>query len=92
MTRRELALEFEEEPPRRPGPRRLPNVIRVGAARVHADTPSHTPGTRKGEELVQQSPEKGRSGGTARRARSSTSINAHLREPIDPRMPHLPPA
>lgn len=58
---------------------------------VRPDTPSHTKGTHKGEEWVQKSPEPGRVGRTAT-ARSSTSINPQSREPIDPRMPHLPPA
>ena len=58
---------------------------------VKPDTPSHTKGTHKGEEWVQRSPEPGREGKTAT-ARSSTGINATARRPIDPRMPHLPPA
>ena len=58
-----------------------------------AELPSHTPGTPKGEERVQ---EKGREAGRDnkkgnRTARDSTSINPQSREPIDPRMPHLPP-
>jgi hypothetical protein len=59
-----------------------------------AQLPSHTPGTPRGEEMVRKL---GREGGReydvpARTARDSTSINADAREPIDPRMPHLPPA
>jgi hypothetical protein len=58
------------------------------------ELPSHTPGTPRGEELVRRY---GREAGRedpiqARTARDSTSINASGREPIDPRMPHLPPA
>jgi hypothetical protein len=55
------------------------------------DKPSHTPGTNKGEELSSKRAEPGREGKTAT-ARSSTSINPHSAGPIDPRMPHLPPA
>lgn len=55
------------------------------------DAPSHTPGTHKGEEWSQTHTEQGREGKTAT-ARSSTGINASKRGPIDPRMPHLPPA
>jgi hypothetical protein len=59
-----------------------------------AQLPSHTPGTPRGEELVRrfgrepgrERPELGRT------ARDATSINPSHREPIDPRMPHLPPA
>jgi hypothetical protein len=55
------------------------------------DAPSHTPGTHKGEEWTRHQKEPGREGETAT-ARSSTGINADQRRPIDPRMPHLPPA
>jgi hypothetical protein len=55
------------------------------------DSPSHTPGTHKGEEWVQTHTEPGREGKTAN-SRSSTGINASKRAPIDPRMPQLPPA
>lgn len=62
-------------------------------ARQHTtpDKPSHTPGTHKGEEWSLHHKEPGRESRTAN-ARSSTGINAGKREPIDPRMPHLPPA
>jgi hypothetical protein len=58
------------------------------------ELPAHTPGTPKGEELVQR---KGREPGRddrrhQRTARDSTGISAAAREPIDPRMPHMPPA
>jgi hypothetical protein len=58
---------------------------------VKPDTPSHTKGTHRGEEWGQTHKEPGRKGATAT-VRSSTSINADKREPIDPRMPFLPPA
>ena len=60
-----------------------------------AELPSHTPGCPKGEELVRR---KGREAGRGedrrshRTARDATSICAKSRDPIDPRMPHLPPA
>ncbi len=58
-----------------------------------AELPSHTPGTPRGEELVRRyGREAGREGGVGRTARDATSVNAAAREPIDPRMPHLPPA
>lgn len=58
-----------------------------------ASMPSHTPGTPKGEELVQR---KGREPGRHtkephRTARDSTGVSASHREPIDPRMPRMPP-
>ncbi len=58
--------------------------------------PSHVPGTSKGEELARK---KGREPGRGikgargyRTARDSTSISPEEREPIDPRMPSMPPA
>jgi hypothetical protein len=58
--------------------------------------PTHVPGTTKGEELVQKKGhEPGRKEPGAhgyRVARDSTSINAKEHGPIDPRMPHIPPA
>ncbi len=61
---------------------------------VRPDISSHTPGTPKGEELVRRSgAEPGRENKKlGRTARDSTSINPAAEEPIDPRMPHLPPA
>jgi hypothetical protein len=57
------------------------------------DLPAHTPGTPKGEERVKrEGREPGREDTSfGRSARDATSINAAAREPIDPRMPHLPP-
>ncbi len=55
------------------------------------DTPSHTPGTNKGEDWVKHGREPGREHVYAT-ARSSTGINAKAATPIDPRMPHMPPA
>jgi hypothetical protein len=61
---------------------------------ARADLPSHTPGTPKGEERVRRhGREPGRDNKkSTRTARDSTSINAQACGPIDPRMPHLPPA
>ncbi len=55
---------------------------------------AHTPGVPKGEEHVKvHGREPGRDNAKAgRTARDSTSINAAGREPIDPRMPQMPPA
>jgi len=55
------------------------------------DISSHSPGTTRGEEFTWRGEtEPGREGDTPT-ARSSTSINPKARDPIDPRMPHLPP-
>jgi hypothetical protein len=57
------------------------------------ELPAHTPGTPKGEELVQrQGREPGREDRDPQRtARDATGINANQRGPIDPRMPQMPP-
>ena len=69
---------------------------------VSIDAPAHTPGTYKGEEQTKnQGKEPGRydagkagadrpAGGST--ARDSTSINPEAKDPIDPRMPNMPPA
>jgi hypothetical protein len=61
---------------------------------IRPDLPAHTPGTPKGEERVRRhGREPGRENDQlGRTARDSTSINPAARDPIDPRMPHLPPA
>lgn len=55
--------------------------------------PAHTPGTPRGEEMVRRyGREPGREGPAGgRTARDATSVNASARDPIDPRMPHMPP-
>lgn len=59
-----------------------------------SDISAHTPGTAKGEEWVQKrGREPGRSDSPPERtARDSTSVNPEHHGPIDPRMPHIPPA
>jgi hypothetical protein len=61
---------------------------------VKLDISSHTPGTPKGEERVKRH---GREPGRrneklGRTARDSTSVNPGAHGPIDPKMPHMPPA
>ncbi|MBV9086711.1 MAG: hypothetical protein JOY79_04450 [Acidobacteriaceae bacterium] len=57
------------------------------------DIDAHTPGTRRAEDWTfnGKNKEAGREG-DGRTARDATGINANKRAPIDPRMPHLPPA
>lgn len=68
-----------------------PSRIRIGRAMTRVDAPAHTPGVHKGEEWGLEKREPGRVG-QARTARDATSLNAERRDPIDPRMPYLPPA
>jgi hypothetical protein len=58
------------------------------------DLPAHTPGTPKGEEYVaRHGREPGRDDPRFERtARDATSISPSKHDPIDPRMPHLPPS
>jgi hypothetical protein len=69
----------------------------------YTDMDSHTPGTAKGEEARSRDGEE--PGRVAREdihgnavstegstARMSTGINAEKRDPIDPKMPKMPPA
>jgi hypothetical protein len=57
--------------------------------------PVHIPGTAKGEEMtLTKGQEPGRDSRRTRNYRSSrdsTGINAHLRGPISPDMPSMPP-
>jgi len=59
-----------------------------------SDLPSHSMGVTRGEAWVRKGKrEPGRNDDrSARTARDATGINANDRGPIDPRMPHLPPA
>jgi hypothetical protein len=54
--------------------------------------PSHTRGTKRGEERIKTSGKEAGREQEVPTARSSTSINPRHRDPIDPRMPHIPPA
>jgi hypothetical protein len=56
------------------------------------DICTHIPGTNKGEEWVLKGKHEPGSEDNRRTARYSTSVNPKGKEPIDPRMPHLPPA
>ena len=56
---------------------------------------THVPGTNRGEELARQKgrePGRDEHGRSYRTARDSTGLCADEREPIDPRMPQIPPA
>jgi hypothetical protein len=58
------------------------------------DISAHTAGTPRGEERIsREGREPGREDPNfVRTARDATSISPGARDPIDPRMPHLPPA
>jgi len=56
------------------------------------DIDSHTSGTKRGEAWTYEGRKEPGREGDGRTARDATGINAGKRKPIDPRMPHLPPA
>jgi hypothetical protein len=59
-----------------------------------SDISAHLPGTKRAEEwVITHGREAGRHDEVPNRtARDSTSLHPESREPIDPRMPHIPPA
>jgi hypothetical protein len=62
-------------------------------AQKHPPQPTHVPGTVKGEELALHHKEPGRGQGPQyRSARDSTGVCANKRQPIHPKMPHIPPS
>jgi hypothetical protein len=71
-------------------------VQAIGPEHTHgkSDKSSHMPGTKRAEEWIStHGRESGRQDNPPHRtARDSTSVHPESREPIDPRMPHIPPA
>ena len=65
--------------------------IRVGQPHVKPDAPAHVKGTNQGNTGPLEKQPGHNADGTVTAARS-TGINAKNFEPIDPRMPNLPPA
>ena len=71
--------------------------VRVGKAETKQTAPAHTAGVKSGNARGNFKKEKGlkavgNGGGARATARRSTGINPEARNPIDPRMPNLPPA
>ena len=71
--------------------------LRVGRPDVSPSRPTHVAGIREGNEVgsifreagLHQDPDDARFATAS--AERSTGINPRARDPIDPRMPHLPP-
>jgi hypothetical protein len=73
--------------------RKVANV-RIGKPQIRPDGPSHIPGIRMGNAPGSLAREPGFhpvNGLVKASAERSTGINARARNPIDPRMPNLPP-
>jgi hypothetical protein len=68
----------------------MPN-IRTGKADVRPDAPAHTPGIKQGNATGNYESQEGHLPDGRATAERSTGVNAKARNPIDPRMPNLPP-
>jgi hypothetical protein len=66
--------------------------VRTGKAQADPTASAHTAGIRSGNATGNYEKSVGHMGDGRRSARASTGVNAGAREPIDPRMPNLPPA
>ena len=64
--------------------------LKVGKPHVKPDAPSHTKGVKEGNKGPTENQVGHNADGTVTAARS-TGINPGAHEPIDPRMPNLPP-
>jgi hypothetical protein len=64
--------------------------LKVGKPDVKPDTPSHTRGVNEGNKGPTEKQPGHTADGTVT-AERSTGINPKAHEPIDPRMPNLPP-
>lgn len=67
-------------------------VMRIGSPDVRPDAAAHTSGIREGNAPGAYEREAGHRGDGRATARRSTGIDPHGSEPIDERMPNLPPA
>ncbi len=68
------------------------NNIQVGKPDVDPSLAAHTKGVREGNATGSYERQPGHLPGGKADARRSTGIEAKRRNPIDPRMPNLPPA
>ncbi|HEY7061099.1 MAG TPA: hypothetical protein VII06_06455 [Chloroflexota bacterium] len=66
--------------------------VRVGKPDTDPSMPSHTDGIREGNQPGSYEKEPGHQPNNRATARRSTGINPDARNPIDSRMPNLPPA
>lgn len=64
----------------------------TGDAHVAPDAPSHVKGIKQGNAKGNYERQAGHQADGRRTAEASTGVNAKARNPIDPRMPNLPPA
>jgi hypothetical protein len=67
-------------------------VIETGKPDTTQDAAAHTPGNNQGNSVGNYEKQDGHLPDGRATAAKSTGINTGGREPIDPRMPNLPPA
>jgi hypothetical protein len=66
-------------------------VIETGKPHTKQDSAAHTPGNNQGNSTGNYDKQKGHLPDGKRTAAASTGIDPGKHEPIDPRMPNLPP-
>ena len=66
--------------------------VRTGKPHTGMDKPTHVKGIKQGNSTGNYEKQDGHRADGRATAAKSTGINAASREPIDPRMPNLPPA
>jgi hypothetical protein len=66
--------------------------LKLGRANKPTDAPTHVRGIKQGNSVGNYEKQGGHLPDGRAGAAKSTGINAGSREPIDPRMPNLPPA
>jgi hypothetical protein len=66
--------------------------IKVGNPDTTPDTPAHVSGIKQGNSKGNYERQRGHRPDGRVTAERSTGVNAKARNPIDPRMPNLPPA
>ena len=66
--------------------------LKLGKADKPMDAPTHVKGIKQGNSTGNYEKQEGYFPDGRRNARASTGVNSGAREPIDPRMPNLPPA
>ena len=66
--------------------------VRKRDAQADPTASAHTPGIKSGNSTGNYDKTVGLLADGKRDARASTGVNAKARQPIDPRMPNLPPA
>ena len=66
--------------------------LRLGKAHKRTDAPGHVRGIKQGNSTGNYEKQDGHLPDGRATASKSTGINPGSREPIDPRMPNLPPA